>query len=77
MTHDSNHAAGRSLSAFVHARLPEVDGILYPSRFIGDDCVAVLDRATHKLEAESITSLTSHADFLQALREYDVSLTTR
>ena len=36
VTHDGNHAAGRALSAAVHAGVPEADGFLFSSRFTGD-----------------------------------------
>lgn len=42
VAHDSNHAAGRALSAAVHDNLPEADGFPYASRFTGEYCVAVL-----------------------------------
>ena len=45
VAHDGNHAAGRALSAAVHVGVPEADGFLFPSRFTGDICVAVFDRA--------------------------------
>ena len=45
VAHDGNHAAGRALSAAVHAGVPEADGFLFASRFPGDACVAVFDRA--------------------------------
>ena len=51
VAHDGNHAAGRALSAAVHANLPEADGFLFPSRFTGHACVAVFERAFGKLTA--------------------------
>jgi hypothetical protein len=75
VAHDSNHAAGRALSAATHANVPEADGFLFQSRFTGHRCVAVFDRATGKLRAVRITPLVRHADFLDALDEYEVTLT--
>ena len=75
VTHDSNHAAGRALSAAVHANLPEADGFLFPSRFTGHTCVAVFDRAFDRLAAIDIADLVRHVDFLDALDDYDIVLT--
>ena len=76
VAHDSNHAAGRALSAATFADVPEADGFLFESRFTGHPCVAVFDRALGKLQVRSITPLIEHADFLQALDDYGVLLTT-
>lgn len=75
VAHDSNHAAGRALSRAVHALVPEADGFLFQSRFTGHACVAVFERAFDKLLAIDIRGLTMHADFLDALDEYDIRLT--
>ena len=75
VAHDGNHAAGRALSAAVHACLPEADGFLFPSRFTGDTCVAMFDRAFGKLTALDIADLARHVDFLDALDDYDIVLT--
>ena len=75
VAHDSNHAAGRALSAAVHAGIPDADGFLYPSRFTGDACVAVFDRALAKLAVLETAALASHVELLDALEEYDIVLT--
>ena len=75
MAHDGNHAAGRALSAAVHANLPEADGFLFPSRFTGHACVAVFERAFGKLTALDIADLAAHVEFLDALDDYDIVLT--
>ena len=75
VAHDGNHAAGRALSAAVHAGVPEADGFLFASRFTGDTCVAVFDRAFGKLRLLGIDDLVHHAGFLHALDDYDVVLT--
>ena len=51
---DEYVASGRAgvniaASAAVHAGVPETDGFLFQSRFTGDACVAVFDRAFGKL----------------------------
>ena len=70
-----SHAAGRALSATVHANLPEADGFLFPSRFTGHACVAVFERAFGKLTALDIADLAAHVEFLDALDDYDIVLT--
>ena len=75
VAHDGNHAAGRALSAAVHANLPEADGFLFPSRFTGHACVAVFERAFGKLTALDIADLAAHVEFLDALDDYDIVLT--
>ena len=76
VAHDSNHAAGRELSAATFADVPEADGFLFQSRFMGHMCVAVFDRALAKLHVLRVTPLIEHADFLEALDDYDIVLTT-
>ncbi len=75
VVHDGNHAAGRTLSAAVHDGVPEADGFLFPSRFTGDTCVAVFDRAFGKLTLSGIDELVRHVEFLNALDDYDIVLT--
>ena len=74
VTHDGNHAAGRALSATAHADVAEADGFLFPSRFTGDTCVAVFDRAFGKLKALDIAELVCHVEFLDALDDYGIVL---
>ncbi len=75
VAHDGNHAAGRALSASVHAGVAEADGFLFASRFTGDACVAVFDRAFGRLRALGVDELVRHAGFLDALDDYDIVLT--
>ena len=75
VAHDGNHAASCALSAAVHGGVPEADGFLFPSRFTGDLCVAVFDRAFGRLRASGTAELVRHAEFLDALDEYDIVLT--
>ncbi|MYH16204.1 MAG: RES family NAD+ phosphorylase [Gammaproteobacteria bacterium] len=75
VAHDGNHAAGRALSAAVHEGLPEAHGFLFTSRFTGDLCVAVFDRAFTRLQAVDAAELVQHAEFLDALDQYDIVLT--
>ena len=75
VAHDGNHAAGRALSAAVHAGVPEADGFLFASRFTGDACVAVFDRAFGRLRVLGVDELVRHVGFLDALDDYDIVLT--
>ena len=76
VAHDSNHSAGRLLSAATFANVPEADGFLYQSRFTGHLCAAVFDRAIGKLHRLGVTPLVQQADFLEALDDYEIVLTT-
>ena len=62
-------------SAVVHACVPEADGFLFVSRFTGDACVAVFDRAFGKLRVLGVDELVRHAGFVDALDDYDIVLT--
>ena len=75
VAHDGNHAAGRALSAAVSAGVPEADGFLFASRFTGDACVAVFDRAFGNLRVLGVAELIRHVEFLDALEDYDIVLT--
>lgn len=75
VVHDANHAAGRSLSSFVYAEISEADGFLYDSRFTGDICIAVFDRAIKGLTTTMTIPLVASADFHNALRDYNITLT--
>ena len=75
VAHDGNHAAGRALSAAVHATVPEADGFVFSSRFTGHACVAVFERAFAKLIALDIAELALRGVFLDALDDNGISLT--
>ena len=44
-------------------------------RFTGDSCVAIFERAFGRLRATGIAELVRHAEFLEALDDYDIVLT--
>ena len=75
VSHDGNHAAGRTLSGAVHGGVPEADGFVFASRFTGDRCVAIFERAFGGLRASGVAELIRHAEFLEALDDYDIVLT--
>ena len=74
VTRDRRHAAGRALSSSLYTAVPEADGIVYDSRFLGEACAAVFDRALQKLEAFAVTPLVSSAEVRDALAEDDITL---
>ena len=76
VVHDSNHTAGRALSAATYISVPEADGIMFQSRFTGDAYIAIFDRAICKLTLLEVMPLIEHSDFLHALTDYDITLTT-
>ena len=47
----SIHTDGQYFSEFVHGEMPTVDGLLYHSRLTERPCIAIYDRASHKLTA--------------------------
>jgi len=55
-------AAGQALARSIYAEHPDVDGIVYASRLTGDDCLAVFDRALHKLSVLDAAALADHPD---------------
>ena len=75
VAHDGNHAAGRALSGAVHDGVREADGFVFASRFTGDRCVAIFERAFGRLRATGTGDLVRHAEFLEALDDYDIVLT--
>ena len=62
------------MSAATYAGVPEADGFLFQSRFTGHLCVAVFDRAIGKLETISLAPLIEHADFVEAIEDYEITL---
>lgn len=75
VVHDSNHREGRSLSEDVHTHT-NADGFLYHSRFTGDLCCAIFDRAFNNLQTSSApVPLTQYVSFWNALNDYGINLT--
>lgn len=66
--------AGRAFSELLHTNFPEVDGILYQSRLTVRSCVAVYERAVHKLSAGPVVDLVAQRDLWMALAELNVEL---
>lgn len=56
-------------------KLPKADGFVFASRFTGDSCVAIFERALGRLRPTGIAELVRHTEFLEALDDYDIVLT--
>lgn len=75
VAHDGNHSAGRALLAAGHADVPEAAGIAFASRFTGGTCIAVFDRAFGKFKLLGVDELVHDVGFLDALDDYETTLT--
>ena len=69
-----NHRAGRRFSAEVYAQAPAVDGLLYSSRLTGGACIALYDRAVHKLVGAPVVELIRVAALVPALAALNLEL---
>jgi RES domain len=67
-------AAGQALGRAVHEEHPDVEGFIYSSRLTGDDCIAVFDRAIHKLRVLDAIELKDHAELPAVLAKNHVVL---
>ena len=74
VTHDADHRAGQTLSAATYRDVMQADGFVYRSRFTGDTCVAVFDRATAKLAVREVRGLVEHPKFAEVLSDYKIAL---
>ena len=77
VTRDRRHAAGRALSAVLYRDVPEADGILYESRFVGTGCLALFDRALNRLDAFRTIELDRSPEARDAFVDADITLVTR
>ncbi len=69
------HRAGQAFAEGLHGEFPGIDGILYPSRMTGCDCVAVFDRSIAKtLEAGAVVELERLSSLRSALSTLSVQL---
>ena len=75
VVHDSRWSASQALSAAVYAQFPDGDGFLYSSRYTGDDCVAIFDRAWPKLEKVGVVPLAEYMEVHEVLIDCDIVLT--
>ncbi|MBY4638898.1 RES family NAD+ phosphorylase [Gluconacetobacter entanii] len=69
------HDAGQKFSQHVYNAAKDIDGILYESRFTGELCAVIFDRAVARcLHAEKCTPLTDETELIPALEEFNVAL---
>lgn len=69
------HGAGQKFSERVYNTSEEIDGILYESRFTGELCAVLFDRAVERcLDAGKCTPLTAEPELEGALEEFNVEL---
>lgn len=69
----STHTDGQYFSEFVHSTMPTVDGFLYDSRLTERPCIAVFDRAHHKLTSVPPMPLTQPL-LTSSLRPWNVTV---
>lgn len=69
-----NQTAGRRFSELLYAQVPYLDGVAYSSRVIRTDCVAVYDRAVHKLRPGPVVPIVALSDLVPALLKLDISV---
>ncbi len=72
-----NQRAGRRMSAELYYQHPNLDGVIYTSRHVKRDCVAVYDRGVPKLSAGPVVGLVTLPALLPALIALNVSLVPR
>ena len=70
-------ASGRRLSEAVYAADAGIDGLLYPSRLTGGDCIAVYDRAVDKLAAGPVHEIVRLMALEPVLTSLNISLIRR
>jgi hypothetical protein len=68
-----NQKAGQTLGREIY-RHSDVDGVVYPSRFDGNDNFAIFDRAVKKLESAEIGDLRSHPALADALVKWQIDI---
>jgi hypothetical protein len=69
-----NHAAGRRLSRSLYNQFADIDGVVYTSRHVKKDCVAIYDRAVPKLRAGPVEPLITLPALAPALIDLDIRL---
>lgn len=66
------HGPGRRFSEALYDQVPDLDGILYPSRLTNDVCIAVYGRAVEKLKAAAARPMADQPELLSALGALNV-----
>ncbi|MBO6727785.1 MAG: RES family NAD+ phosphorylase [Rhizobiaceae bacterium] len=70
----SHHQAGQHFSEFVYSEMPDIDGLLYTSRFTETLCVAVYDRAIAKLTSPGAALKLNKAILAPVLAPWNVQV---
>jgi len=72
--HARNHSAGRALGRAIYRDHPDIDGFLYSSRFTGEGCFAVFDRAVWKLKLTRTGEVLEHPQLPAVLDQHQIQL---
>lgn len=68
-----NQSAGRTFSQKLYDET-SLDGIVYSSRLTGEDCIAIYDRAVHKLTPSAAIDLTTLPTLSTSLADLEVQV---
>ena len=71
------HTAGQMFSRAVHAQMPDVDGLLFPSRLTDKRCIAAYDRAFDDLSGTPPIGLIQADQLAAELERLDITLRRR
>jgi len=71
---NTNHRSGRAFARNLYNHRPDIDAVLYPSRFNTALCIAVFDRAVSKIEAISKVQLDRHPETARILKLFNLQL---
>ncbi len=69
-----NQSAGRVLSRMLYEQHSHINGICYQSRLTGGDCIAIFDRAVHRLKLLETGQLEHHPKLPDVLRTHRVRI---
>lgn len=72
-----NQRSGRRLSADLYTQAPHLDGVIYSSRHVRKDCIAVFDRAVVKLGATRVVSIIELPALAEALLTLNITMIPR
>jgi hypothetical protein len=72
--HARNQSAGRALACALYDQYADIDGIRYPSRLTGGDCLAIFDRSLSRVLVKRSGELQHHPDLPRALATHRIAL---
>lgn len=70
----SDHRSGRAFARNCYKFKPEIDAVLYPSRFNTALCIGVFDRAISKLKATAKIPLHRHPETIRLLNLFNLKI---